>query len=46
MCLRGIHKLDKPKLTLAQKLRRNEVKMIMTGMAPRNGPKIDRKSVV
>ncbi len=38
MCLRGIHKLDKPKLTLAQKLRRNEVKMIISNLFKKKKP--------
>ena len=40
MCLRGIHKLDKPKLTLAQKLRRNEVKMIISNLFEKKKPVI------
>ncbi len=40
MCLRGIHKLDKPKLTLAQKLRRNEVKMIISNLFKKKKPVI------
>ena len=40
MCLRGIHKLDKPKLTLAQKLRRNEVKMIISNLFRKKKPVI------
>lgn len=40
MCLRGIHRLDKPKLTLAQKLRRNEVKMIISNLFEKKKPVI------
>lgn len=40
MCLRGIHRLDKPKLTLAQKLRRNEVKMIISNLFKKKKPVI------
>jgi methylenetetrahydrofolate reductase (NADPH) len=40
LCLRGIHKLDKPKLTLAQKLRRNEVKMIISNLFKKKKPVI------
>ncbi len=40
MCLRGIHKLDKPKLTLVQKLRRNEVKMIISNLFEKKKPVI------
>ncbi len=40
MCLRGIHKLDKPKLTLAQKLRRNGVKMIISNLFEKKKPVI------
>jgi len=40
LCLRGIHKLDKPKLTLAQKLRRNEVKMIISNLFEKKKPVI------
>ena len=40
MCLRGIHRLDKPKLTLAQKLRRNGVKMIISNLFEKKKPVI------
>jgi len=40
LCLRGIHRLDKPKLTLAQKLRRNEVKMIISNLFEKKKPVI------
>ena len=40
MCLRGIHRLDKPKLTLAQKLRRNGVKMIISNLFEKKKPGI------